>query len=54
MLKSYADKRQKEFDFGWLLIVYDAFKALTIDNMKALLSTNITNFMVASDCTSKW
>lgn len=45
---------KKEFDFGWLLIVYDAFKALTIDNMKAFLSTNITNFMVAPDCTSKW
>ena len=40
---SYAEKKQKELDFTRSLMVYDAFKACTIDEMKAVLSINSTN-----------
>ena len=41
-------------DFNRSLMVYDAFKAHTIDEMKAVLSTNSTNLiMMHPGCTSK-
>ena len=51
--KSYAEKKkQKELDFNRLLIVYDAFKAHTTDDLKAVLSINSTNLiMVTLGCT---
>ena len=52
--KSYAEKKQKELDFNRSLMVYDAFKAHTTDEMKAVLSINSTNLiMVPPGCTSK-
>ena len=38
--KSYAEKKQKELDFNRSLMVYDAFKAHTTDEMKVVLSIN--------------
>ena len=50
--KSYAEKKQKELDFNRSLMVYDAFKAHTTDEMKAALSINSTNLiMVPPGCT---
>ena len=47
-------KNQKELDFNRSLMVYDAFKAHTTDEMKAALSINSTNIiMVPPGCTSK-
>ena len=47
-------KKQKEMDFNRSLMVYDAFKAHTIDEMKAVLSTNSTNLiMMHPGCNSK-
>ena len=52
--KSYAEKKQKELDFNRSLMVYDAFKAHTTDEIKAVLSINSTNLiMVPPGCTSK-
>ena len=52
--KSYAEKKQKELDFNRSLMVYDAFKAHTTDEMKAVLSINSTDLiMVPPGCTSK-
>ena len=52
--KSYVEKKQKEFDFNRPLMVYDAFKAHTTDEMKAVLSVNSTNLiMVPPGCYSK-
>ena len=44
--ESYAEKKQKEFDFKRSLMVYDAFKAHTTDEMKAVLSINSTNLII--------
>ena len=53
--KSYADKKQKESDFTRSLMVYDVFKACTTDEIKAVLSINSTNLIMASPgCTSKY
>ena len=41
--KSYEGKKQKELDFNRSLMVYDAFKAQSTDEMKAVLSINSTN-----------
>ena len=50
--KSYAEKKQKELDFNRSLMVYDAFKAHTTDDLKAILSINSTNLiMVTLGCT---
>ena len=50
--KSYAEKKQKELHFNRSLMVYDAFKAHTTDEMKAALSINSTNLiMVPPGCT---
>ena len=47
-------KKQKELNFNRSLMVYDAFKANTNDEMKAVLSINSTNLiMVPPGCTSK-
>ena len=52
--KSYAEKKQKELHFSRSLMVYDAFKAHTTDEIKAVLSINSTNLiMVPPGCTSK-
>ena len=48
-------KKQKKLDFNKSLMVYDAFKAHTTDEMKAVLSINSTNLiMVPPGCTSKY
>ena len=47
-------KKQKELDFNRSLMVYDAFKAHTADEMKVVLSINSANLiMVRLGCTSK-
>ena len=53
--KSYAEKKQKELDFNRSLMVYDAFKAHTTDDLKAILSINSTNLiMVTLGCTQNY
>ena len=53
--KSYSEKKQKELDFTRWLMVYDAFKACPIDRIKAVLSINSTNLIMAPPgCTSKY
>ena len=52
--KSYAEKKQKELDFNRSLMVYDAFKVHTTDEIKAVLSINSANLVtVPPGCTSK-
>ena len=47
-------KTQKELDFNRSLMAYDAFRAHTTDEMKAVLPISSTNLiMVLPGCTSK-
>ena len=45
--KTYADEKQKELEFSRSLMVYDAFKAHTTDDMNVLLATNNTNLVIS-------
>ena len=49
--KTYADEKQEQLCFNRSLMVYDAFKAHTTDDMKVLLATNSLQ-MVPAGCTS--
>ena len=52
--KSYAEKKQNELDFNRSLLVYDALKEQTFDEMKVVLSISSTNLItVIPGCTSK-
>ena len=44
--KSYEENKQKELYFSRLLMVFDVFKADTLDNIKALLSNYGTNLNI--------
>lgn len=44
--KSYEDKKQKQLYFNRLLIVFDVFKADTLGDMNAMLSSYGTNLIM--------